>query len=131
MEAEYHAAHSGSLNALWIRQFFDQIGIPFEDPLTILCDNQGAIATAKAEQSHQRSKHIDIKIHSIREHIERKLIELEYVSSKDNLTDVFTKSLPYDAHNLSAQGLGLCHIPTEEEDTSVSQYFSVILEGDV
>ena len=131
MEAEYHAPYSGSLNALWIQRFFNQIGIPFRDPLTIHCDNQGTITTTKAEQLHQCSKHINIKIHSICKHIEWNLIELEYILSKGNLANVFTKSLPYNTHNLSAQGLGLCHIPIEEGDTSVSQYFSIILEGDV
>ena len=67
MQSEYHATHSGSLNAFWIRQLLEQIGIPFKDSLTIYCDNQGAIATAKAEQSHQRAKHIDVRYHSIRE----------------------------------------------------------------
>ena len=131
MEAEYYAAHSGSLNALWVRQLFEQIGIPFDKPLTLHCDNQGAIATAKAEQTHQRAKHIDTRMHSIREHIANELIALEYVPSKLNLADVFTKSLPYEAHNFSAQGLGLGHIPMDEEgDTIVSQYFSAESEGD-
>ena len=126
MEAEYQAAHAGSLNALWIRQFFKQIDIPFENPLILHCDNQGAIATAKAEQSHQRSKHIDIKYHSIREHIDRNLISLTYVPSKENLADIFTKSLPYEAHNTTTQNLGLAHIPTgEEEENATSQYLSL------
>ena len=131
MEAEYYAAHCGSLNALWIRQLFEQIGIPFDKPLLIYCDNQGAIATAKSEQTHSRAKHIDTRLHSIREHIENKLITLDYIPSKLNLADVFTKSLPYETHNLSAQGLGLGHIPMDEEgDTAVSQYFSADSEGD-
>jgi hypothetical protein len=131
MEAEYYAAHAGSLNAIWIRQFFEQIHIPFDKPLTLHCDNQGAIATAKAEQAHQRSKHIDIKIQSIREHVEREFIQLEYVQSKQNLADVFTKILPYDAHNESILGLGLGYIPVDEaEDTGDSQYFTDDSEGD-
>ena len=130
MEAEYYAAHAGSLNALWIRQFFEQLGIPLKKPLTIHCNNQGAIATAKAEQAHQQSKHIDIKIHSICKYIEQGLISLEYVPSKENLTDTLTKSLPYNAHNVSIQGLGLGYLPTDEEDASVSQYLSIDSEGD-
>ena len=52
MEAEYTTAHSGSLNTLWVWQFFEQIGLSFKNPLTLYCDNQGAITTAKAEQTH-------------------------------------------------------------------------------
>ena len=121
MEAEYTAAHSGSLNALWVRQFFKQVGLPFENPLTLYCDNQGAIATAKAEQTHQRLKHIDIKLHSIRQNIERSLIWLDYVPSKENLADIFTKSLPYKAHNQYAQDLGLMYFVVDKDtDASVS-----------
>ena len=131
MEAKYTATHSGSLNVLWVQQFFEQIGLPFENPLTLYCDNQGAIATAKAEQTHQCSKHIDIKLHSICQNIERSLIWLDYVPSKENLADIFTKSLPYEAHNQSAQDLGLMYFVVDEDtDASVSQYLSIDSEGD-
>ena len=70
MEAEYHAVHMGSLNVLWIRQLFKQINIPFTTPLPLYCNNQAVIATVKAKQAHQHSKHINIKFHLIHEHIE-------------------------------------------------------------
>lgn len=131
-EAEYYAASLGSQNALWVRQLFEQIGIPFTDPLTLHCDNQGAIATTKAEQTHKATKHIDVRIHSIREHIERKLVVMDYVPSKQNLADVFTKSLPYDVHKTSAENMGLAYMPPDEDEetTNASQYLSIDAEGD-
>ena len=54
-------------------------------------DNQGAIALAKNPVFHQRSKHIDIKFHFIRSHIENGNVKLMYISSEENLADIFTK----------------------------------------
>ena len=57
------------------------------------CDNQGAIALVKNPVKHGRSKHIDIRYHFTREHIENGNIVLEYVPSELNLADPFTKPL--------------------------------------
>jgi len=129
MEAEYHAVHMGSLNVLWIRQLFKQINIPFTTPLPLYCNNQAVIATVKAKQAHQHSKHINIKFHLIHEHIEWGQIMLDAVQSKKNLADVFTKSLLYNSHNESVQGLGLGFVPVDD-DVSISQYLSLNSEGD-
>ena len=53
---------------------------------TLYVDNQSAIALAKNPVQHQRSKHIDIKYHFVRAEV-----QLEYVPSEYNTTDVFTK----------------------------------------
>ena len=55
-------------------------------------DNMGAIQLAKNPVHHERSKHIDIKHHFVREQVENKTLEIEYVNTKDNLADIFTKT---------------------------------------
>jgi hypothetical protein len=59
-------------------------------PVTLHCDNQGALALAKNPVQHQRSKHIDIHYHFVRSEVQRGLLHLLYVTSKDNLADIFT-----------------------------------------
>ena len=54
---------------------------------------------------------------------------LDAVQSKKNLADVFTKSLLYNSHNESVQGLGLGFVPVDD-DVSISQYLSLNSEGD-
>ena len=54
-------------------------------------DNQGAINLAKNPVNHQRSKHIDIKYHFLRSQIQTGNLILQYVSTKDNVADIFTK----------------------------------------
>ena len=60
----------------------------------LLSDNKAAIALAKNDVLHNRSKHIDIKHHFIREQLDAGSIILQWISSADQLADVFTKALP-------------------------------------
>ena len=60
---------------------------------TIHCDNQGAIALGKNPVQHQRSKHIDIKYHFIRNEIQKGIVNLLYVPTDQNWADMFTKPI--------------------------------------
>ena len=61
--------------------------------VTVMVDNQGTIDFAKNTQFSQRTKHIDIKYHFIRDHIENRTIKLEYIPTRENIADIFTKPL--------------------------------------
>lgn len=61
--------------------------------ITLHCDNQGALALAKNPVQHQRSKHIDIKYHFIRHEVQSGTLNLVYVPTDQNLSDIFTKPL--------------------------------------
>ena len=54
-------------------------------------DNQGAISLSRNPVHHQRSKHFDIKLHFVRDIIQKKIIDLKYVPSNDNIADIMTK----------------------------------------
>ena len=107
MEAEYIALFLGAQQAAWIWQFYNQIGFPLESPITIYSDSQAAIAVAKAEQTHQRTKYLDVDLHSIRERINEGQIVVHYVPSRDNPADIFTKSLSRDLFHEHAKYLGV------------------------
>ena len=62
----------------------------------ICIDNKSTIALGKNPVYHQRSKHIDIRLHSIREHVKNKDVELVYVKTKDQVADIFTKPLKFE-----------------------------------
>jgi len=78
---------------LWLRSFLKEIRGLHDAPLTINCDNQGAIALSKDNKFHARTKHIDIRYHFIREAVEDKKIEVIYIPTDDNTSDIFTKPL--------------------------------------
>jgi hypothetical protein len=56
-------------------------------------DNKSAIGLAKNPVHHERSKHIDVRYHSIREHIKEKEVRVTHVPSNDQVADIFTKTL--------------------------------------
>ena len=91
-EAEYVAAASGCTQLLWMRQTLRDYGVD-NDKVPLLCDNESAIKIAYNPVQHSRTKHIEIRNHFIRDHVARGDIELQYVPTKDQLADIFTKPL--------------------------------------
>ena len=79
-------------------------------PITIYCDNQGAVFMSRNSTTNKRSKHIDIRYHYVRELIqERKVLEVVYIPTDQNLADQLTKSVPKDSIlqfvNLAMKGI--------------------------
>ena len=92
-EAEYMALTEATNEAIFLRQLLSDIGIPQLAATTIFEDNQGAIKLANNPMHHRRSKHIDIKFHHIRHHINHGTICLEYVRTTEQLADSLTKGV--------------------------------------
>lgn len=93
-EAEYVAMAAGIQQACYLRNLINGIGIfKINDPVTIVCDNQSAIAIAKDPVMHGRTKHLDIKLLFVRQLVTKKRIMLEYCTSKEMLADFMTKAL--------------------------------------
>jgi hypothetical protein len=91
-EAEYVAAASCCSQLLWMRQTLKEYGVHC-DKVPLLCDNESAIKIGHNPVLHSRTKHIEIRHHFIRDHINRGDIELSYVPTKIQLADMFTKPL--------------------------------------
>lgn len=84
--------------ALHLRQLLSDIGFPQTEPTVILGDNQGALNWANNPQVSDRSKHIDVKYHFVREQVDLGSVLVQYVKTSDNLADGFTKPLPVPRH---------------------------------
>ncbi|KAJ4716489.1 Retrovirus-related Pol polyprotein from transposon TNT 1-94 [Melia azedarach] len=80
-EAEYVAATSCVCHAIWLRNLLKELRWSQEKPTKIYVDNKSAIALAKNPMFHDRSKHIDMRYHYIRECITRNDVHMEYVKS--------------------------------------------------
>ncbi|KAK6163564.1 hypothetical protein DH2020_000428 [Rehmannia glutinosa] len=91
-EAEYIATGSCCAQILWMRQQLRDYDAD-EKEIPIMCDNTSAIATTQNPVLHSRTKHIDVRYHFIRDHVEKKDITLEYISTEKQLADIFTKPL--------------------------------------
>ena len=64
-----------------------------EEPTKLCCDNKSAIYIAKNHTFHERTKHIEMDCHYVREEYLKKVIDLPYVTSEYQLADFFTKAL--------------------------------------
>lgn len=95
-EAEYYAAHRASREIRWMRRLLGDIGFTQLNPTVLHTDNQSAIRLIRNPEFHQRTKHIDIKFHVIREYYENGDIDVQYISTDDNIADLLTKPLPRD-----------------------------------
>ncbi|KXJ30241.1 hypothetical protein RP20_CCG013022 [Aedes albopictus] len=104
-EAEYIALSRTAQEALWwqqlLKQFDEQQVVP------IMCDNQSAICVAKNQGFNPRTKHIDIRYHFVRETLNRGNVTLDYVSTKQQPADGFTKPLTKQVHENFKKMLGI------------------------
>ncbi|UYV80202.1 hypothetical protein LAZ67_18001996 [Cordylochernes scorpioides] len=100
MEAEYLALSQTTKEAVWIATILKELKFlsNFAFPLIIHCDNRSAIDFSKNNVENNRSKHIDIRYHHVRERIISGDIKIVYIPTKENLADVFTKTLSKVAH---------------------------------
>ena len=92
-EAEYISLSSGINEIVWIIAFLRELGFLVPQPVPMYCDNTSANDLAHNPVHHDRTKHIDIRHHRIREFILDGTVEIFYVPSADNPADIFTKSV--------------------------------------
>ncbi|RDX58342.1 hypothetical protein CR513_62350, partial [Mucuna pruriens] len=92
-QARFMALVKGVKGDVWIKGLISELRIT-QNSVTIFCDSQSAIHLSKHQVYHEKSKHIDVKLHFIRDVIEIKEILVEKVATEENLVDAFTGSLP-------------------------------------
>ena len=107
MEAEYIVQTHAAKEAIWLRGFMNEMYGKKKKPLTISCDNQGTIALVKDNKFHSRTKHIDLQYHFIREAVEDGKINVKYILTDVNVSDIFTKALPKPKFERMVELLGL------------------------
>jgi hypothetical protein len=92
-KAEYIVACSASCEAIWLRKLLTSLFNLEMEATVILCDNQSCIKMAENHVFHDKSKHIEIRYHYIRDMVQRGAIKLQYVSTDEQVADVLTKPL--------------------------------------
>jgi hypothetical protein len=92
-EAEYMAASQASCEALWLRKMLIGLfGVQLR-PTVIYCDNQSCIKLSENPVFHDRSKHIEIRYHFTHDYVQRGAVELQYISTEEQVVDILTKAL--------------------------------------
>ncbi|GJY27905.1 retrovirus-related pol polyprotein from transposon TNT 1-94, partial [Tanacetum coccineum] len=105
-EAEYIAMSGCCAQILWMRSQLTDYGLGF-NKIPMYCDNKSAIALCCNNVQHSRSKHIDIRFHFIKEHVENGMIELYFVNKEYQLADIFTKALARERIEFLINKLGM------------------------
>jgi hypothetical protein len=106
-EAEYLGCTQAVKEALWLKHFFNDINEPQTLPILIHCDNQSAIALTENPKFHARTKHIEIRHHFIREHVEKSEVKIQYCPTEKMVADVLTKALPKAKHVWCTYNFGI------------------------
>jgi hypothetical protein len=83
-------------------------GVRFER-VPLMCDNTSAISVAKNPVFHKKMRHVERRHHFLRYHIEKEDIEMRYIYTERQLTDIFTKPLDYSQFADLQGEIGVCH----------------------
>ncbi|GJU75758.1 hypothetical protein Tco_1272828 [Tanacetum coccineum] len=111
-EAEYIALSGCCAQILWVRSQLTDYGFGF-NKIPMYCDNKSAIALCCNNVQHSKSKHIDIRFHFIKEHVENGVIELYFVNTEYQLADIFTKALGRERIEFLINKLGMRSFTSE------------------
>ena len=121
-EAEYVATCSARHEVVWLRKLLSDLFYLQLDTTCIYCDNQSCIKLSENPLFHDKSKHIEIKYHYIRDMVQRGAVKLQYVVTEEQIANVLTK--PLSRVNLSNSGRSLVfsrsRFPRKGIDVSMS-----------
>ncbi|KAK6164040.1 hypothetical protein DH2020_000904 [Rehmannia glutinosa] len=108
-ESEYIALGSCCSQTLWMRQMLADYGVE-EKILSAYCDNSSSINISKNPVQHSRTKHIDIRHHFIIDLVENKIFTIDFVTTENQIADIFTKALDFQRFNYLKRSLGVCSL---------------------
>ena len=107
VELEYIAAASCCTQVLWMKQTLQDLQVQFSELIPIFCDKTSAIRISKNPIMHSKTKQILINYNFVREQVAENNIKLEYVCTKEQISDIFTKPLPCESFEYLRQKLGI------------------------
>ena len=106
-EAEYTVTVEAFKEAIWLRGMVNELGYE-QTSITILCDSQSAISLSKNQVHHEKTKHIDIKLHFIRLEVSKGTVKLVKVHTSNNVADMLTKPVPMAKFEHCLDLAGIC-----------------------
>ncbi|KAH9684927.1 hypothetical protein KPL70_013734 [Citrus sinensis] len=106
-EAEYIAAAEALKEAIWLKGMVTELGAE-QDSVEVYCDSRSAIHLSKNQTHHEKTKHIDVKLHFLRLEVSRGAVKLLKINTEENPTDMLTKAVPSAKFNLCMNLAGIC-----------------------
>ncbi|GJX78312.1 ribonuclease H-like domain-containing protein [Tanacetum coccineum] len=93
-EAEYRGVANAVAETCWLRNLLRELHTPLATATLVYCDNVSAVYLSSNPVQHQRTKHIEIDIHFVRDLVATGAIRVLHVPSRYQYADIFTKGLP-------------------------------------
>jgi hypothetical protein len=90
-EAEYKALANATAEVMWVQKLLTELKVPHPTAARLWCDNLGAKYLTENPVFHARTKHVEIDFHFVREQVAKKLLEVRFIGTGDQLADSFTK----------------------------------------
>ena len=109
-ESEYRAMAQFVCKIMWLHQLLMEVGIKTPVLAKLRCDNQATLHIVSNSVFHERTKHIEIDCHFVREKKQLGLISTGYVKTGKQLGDIFTKALSGDRVSYVCNKLGMINI---------------------
>lgn len=110
-EAEFRGIVKGITELLWIKKLMTEMGLLETGAFKLYCDNKAAVSISHNPVQHDRTKHIEIDRHFIKEKLDNELITLPFVRSEDQLADILTKAVSGIAFHRVLGKLGMWDPP--------------------
>ena len=105
-EAQYRAMTLATCELIWLKHLLQELRFGKDEQMKLICDNQTALHISSNPVFHERTKHIEVDCHFIREKIASGCMTISFVNSNDQLADIFTKSLKGPRINYICDELG-------------------------
>ncbi|GJV38731.1 ribonuclease H-like domain-containing protein [Tanacetum coccineum] len=118
-EAEYRALASVTSEVIWVLKVLKDLGYDNLLPVSLFCDSKPAIKIAANPVFHERTKHLEIDLHFVREKILKGVIKTVKVESANQIADILTKGLDTIQHNKLVHNLGMINL------------YQIYIKGDV
>jgi hypothetical protein len=113
-EAEYRSMAMTTCELTWLKALLESLGVSHPTPMSLHCDSQSALHMSQNPVFHERTKHIEVDCHFIRDAIVAGSITTKFVTSSLQLADIFTKALGKQQYEFLLRKLGIrdLHAPT-------------------
>ncbi|KAD0157053.1 hypothetical protein E3N88_44702 [Mikania micrantha] len=93
-ESEYKALADTVAELTWLETLLRELCVPMNTAPTLWCDNLGATYMSANPVFHARTKHVEVDFHFVREKVAQKKLNVQFISTTDQIADIFTKPLP-------------------------------------
>jgi hypothetical protein len=113
-EAEFRGMVKGICELLWLRKILAELGMNPKHEMKLYCDNKAAIDISHNPVQHDRTKHIEVDRHFIKEKLDSHIISLPFVRSVEQVADILTKAVaskPFE-ENLEKIGMTDIYVPS-------------------